>query len=174
MTRLRMKTADRDEWVEFDLAQGREGAFTWEDGALALHGRVVTTASKPGELEGWLDCDGRITPFVAVRVKDRVHVWAAGVTTWIELEGARRGVASRPAALGGDEIAAPMPGTVLKVHVEAGAEVTAHQPLVVMESMKMELALHAPRDGRVQHILVKEGDLVEMGAVLARLVKVSP
>lgn len=172
MTQMRMKAVGREEWLTFDLTLGRDGAFTWEDGALALHGRVVSSALASGEAEGWLDCDGRITPFVAVRVKERVHVWAGGVTTWIELAGEQRSGA-RQAAPAGDEITAPMPGTILKVNVAVGADVEAHQPLLVMESMKMELALQAPRAGRVEGIFVKEGDLVEMGAPLARLEKAS-
>ena len=171
MNRMRMRAAG-GEWVELSLTLGRDGAFTWEDGGLSLQGRIVATETAPGEAEGWLDVDGRITPFSACRVKDRVHVWAGGTTVWLELEGAGR---SRGAAAGpsGDEIVAPMPGTLLKVHVRAGSDVEAQQPLLVMESMKMELTLYAPRTGRVEHVLVKEGDLVDMGAVLARLERTS-
>ncbi|KAB2945072.1 MAG: acetyl-CoA carboxylase biotin carboxyl carrier protein subunit, partial [Phycisphaerae bacterium] len=47
------------------------------------------------------------------------------------------------------EVKAPMPGTILKILVKPGDVVTAHQPLVVMESMKMEMTLSASGAGRV-------------------------
>lgn len=165
MSRIKMKAAHQDNWLEFDFDLGRDGAFSWADGALAVDGRVVTSTGASGEAEGWLDVGGRIVPFAACRVKDRVHVWAAGNTWWIEL--ASTATAKRPAALGGDEIKAPMPGTILKIH--AAGDVKAHEVVLVMESMKMELSLEAPRDGRIERVHCKEGDLVEMGTVLVTL-----
>ena len=75
------------------------------------------------------------------------------------------------AAAGGDVITAPMPGVVRQVLVADGAEVSAGQPLVIMEAMKMELTLAAPRAGRVGEVLVETGAQVEDGAVVIRLVE---
>jgi acetyl/propionyl-CoA carboxylase alpha subunit len=66
-------------------------------------------------------------------------------------------------------IAAPMPGTVIRVLVEPGARVAARQPLVVLEAMKMETPLVAPYDGTVKAVHVAEGDRVAGGAVLVEL-----
>jgi acetyl/propionyl-CoA carboxylase alpha subunit len=66
-------------------------------------------------------------------------------------------------------IAAPMPGTVIRVLVEAGARVSARQPLVVLEAMKMETPLVAPYEGTVKAVHVAEGDRVAGGAVLVEL-----
>jgi acetyl/propionyl-CoA carboxylase alpha subunit len=66
-------------------------------------------------------------------------------------------------------ISAPMPGTVIRVHVVAGAEVSARQPLVVLEAMKMETPLLAPYDATVSAVRVAEGDRVGGGAVLVEL-----
>jgi acetyl/propionyl-CoA carboxylase alpha subunit len=66
-------------------------------------------------------------------------------------------------------ITAPMPGTVIKVLVEAGAHVTARQPLVVLEAMKMETPLVAPYDATVRAVRVTEGDRVTGGALLIEL-----
>jgi acetyl/propionyl-CoA carboxylase alpha subunit len=66
-------------------------------------------------------------------------------------------------------ITAPMPGTVIKVLVEAGAHVTARQPLVVLEAMKMETPLVAPYDATVRSVHVSEGDRVAGGAPLVEL-----
>lgn len=63
-------------------------------------------------------------------------------------------------------IKAPMPGRVVRVLVAVGAQVTARQPVVVMEAMKMENELRAPADGTVQEIAVAAGTAVEGGAVL--------
>ena len=63
-------------------------------------------------------------------------------------------------------IKAPMPGRVVRVLVAVGDRVTAHQPLVVVEAMKMENELRAPRDGVVKEVLAMPGAAVESGAVL--------
>jgi biotin carboxyl carrier protein len=62
-----------------------------------------------------------------------------------------------------------MPGTVVKVAVESGQRVTAHQPLVVLEAMKMEHVVEAPSDGVVTEVLVEEGDLVLAGSPVVTL-----
>ncbi|MEA2246520.1 MAG: acetyl-CoA/propionyl-CoA carboxylase, biotin carboxylase, biotin carboxyl carrier protein [Solirubrobacteraceae bacterium] len=67
-------------------------------------------------------------------------------------------------------VVAPMPGTVLAVNGEAGATVRAGQTLVVMEAMKMELALSAPFDGLLAEVDVAEGEQVALGHLLFRVV----
>jgi len=54
-------------------------------------------------------------------------------------------------------------GTVWKLEVIEGQEVTAEQTLLVMESMKMEIPVAAPRAGRVLQLLVGEGEAVAEG-----------
>ncbi|KAB0576500.1 acetyl/propionyl/methylcrotonyl-CoA carboxylase subunit alpha [Ideonella dechloratans] len=70
---------------------------------------------------------------------------------------------------GGGSLTAPMPGKVVALLVQAGATVTAGQPLAVMEAMKMEHTLHAPRDGVVGELLYAVGDQVSEGAALLTL-----
>ncbi len=62
---------------------------------------------------------------------------------------------------------APMPGGVVRVAAEVGAQVTAGQPLVVLEAMKMEHTVAAPVDGVLTAVHVKPGDQVESGQALA-------
>jgi propionyl-CoA carboxylase alpha chain len=62
---------------------------------------------------------------------------------------------------------APMPGTVVSVAVEAGQTVTAGQPVLVLEAMKMQHTVRAPADGVVARIDVKTGAQVAAGEVLA-------
>jgi biotin carboxyl carrier protein len=64
-------------------------------------------------------------------------------------------------------IVAPMPGRVVRVHVATGDEVDVRQPVVVVEAMKMENELRAPRAGHVKEIAVAPGTSVEAGRVLA-------
>ena len=64
---------------------------------------------------------------------------------------------------------APMPGLVLRVLAEPGAVVTAGQPLLVLEAMKMEQTVSAPADGVVAELRAKAGEQVSTGQVLAVL-----
>jgi 3-methylcrotonyl-CoA carboxylase alpha subunit len=66
----------------------------------------------------------------------------------------------------GGSLAAPMPGKVVALLVEAGQSVKAGQPLVVIEAMKMEHSVAAPADGRVSSLNFRVGDPVSEGAVL--------
>ena len=65
------------------------------------------------------------------------------------------------------EILAPMPGKVVRVHMEAGAAVGKGAGVVVVEAMKMQNEMKSPRDGVVVSIRVKPGDTVNAGDVLA-------
>ena len=59
-----------------------------------------------------------------------------------------------------------MPGRIVRVLVGVGDRVAARQPVVVVEAMKMENELRAPRDGVVTQVLAAPGAAVESGAVL--------
>jgi len=80
-----------------------------------------------------------------------------------ELSGAAAGP-SGPAPL-----VAPMPGMIIRVAVQVGDVVEAGQGLVVMEAMKMENELRAPRAGIVSEVRVVEGASVEANTVLVVL-----
>lgn len=66
----------------------------------------------------------------------------------------------------GQEITAPMPGTVLKVHVNVGEQVKENQSLLVLEAMKMENEIVSPVDGVVTSIMVRDGQAVDVGEIL--------
>ncbi len=70
-----------------------------------------------------------------------------------------------------DTLASPMPGKVLSVLVEPGAEVIEEQPLVIIEAMKMEFTVKAPHDGRVRAVHYEQGDQVAVGDILVELEK---
>ena len=71
--------------------------------------------------------------------------------------------------LGDDRVRAPMPGRVVALRVSAGDRVEAGQELVVLEAMKMELALKAPRAGTVAELRAADGEFVEADSVLVLL-----
>jgi biotin carboxyl carrier protein len=80
----------------------------------------------------------------------------------------RRG-SSAIEAEGPQEIMAPMPGKIVKLLVSEKQEVSRNQGLLVIEAMKMQNELRAPRSGRVERIYAVEGMGVETGVRLLRL-----
>ncbi len=79
-----------------------------------------------------------------------------------QLEGIQP-AASAPAAGEGEAVSAALAGTVVKVLVGLGDRVSAGQPVLVVEAMKMETEVAASRDGSVTAIHVQEGDAVAVG-----------
>jgi len=71
-------------------------------------------------------------------------------------------------AVGANQIIAPMPGRIVLVKAKPGDKVEAGQELLVMEAMKMELSLKAPRAGTIDSLSAIAGDFVEADAVLVR------
>jgi 3-methylcrotonyl-CoA carboxylase alpha subunit len=67
------------------------------------------------------------------------------------------------------QIISPMPGTIIKILVKKGAKVAKDQPLIIMEAMKLEMTLRAPRDGVIESLNHGENDQVIDGAVLLEL-----
>jgi biotin carboxyl carrier protein len=63
-------------------------------------------------------------------------------------------------------LTAPMPATVIRIHVKPGDTVTKGQVLMLLEAMKMELPIRAPGDGVVSAVHGREGQLVDADAVL--------
>ena len=66
----------------------------------------------------------------------------------------------------GEPVNAPMPGNILKVNVTTGQAVKSGTVLCVLEAMKMENEIMAPKDGTVTQVLVSKGSTVDTGAPL--------
>ncbi|MEE9272501.1 MAG: acetyl/propionyl/methylcrotonyl-CoA carboxylase subunit alpha [Robiginitomaculum sp.] len=99
---------------------------------------------------------------------DPIELYKDGETLKIHLY---QPEAAEIADAGGNTLLAPMPGKIIAVNVKAGDSVTAGDKLIIMEAMKMEMSLEAPRDGVVAIVNYAEGALVSDGEVLLELEK---
>ena len=75
-------------------------------------------------------------------------------------------VAAKPAAVGSGSVAAPMPGTILKVLKATGDTVKAGEVVLILEAMKMENEITAPVDGTIGSLSLTEGSTVAGGDLL--------
>jgi acetyl-CoA/propionyl-CoA carboxylase biotin carboxyl carrier protein len=96
-------------------------------------------------------------------------IWLAGDGVFVAIEEVREASVRADEEHSGDaELTSPMPGAVVAVSVDDGAEIEAGSVVVTVEAMKMEHALTAPVDGVVE-LLVTVGDQVKVGQPLARI-----
>ena len=151
--RLRFGSATREIRLEAGVARVGDRVVEFEpierDGRLAeirIGGRSHRVAAAP---------DG-----------ERVFVWCDGaVFRFDKPRRARRAAGSEHAG----DLISPMPGRVRRTLVPVGEAVEKGQVLLVLEAMKMEHAIRAPRGGILKALLVREGDLVEAGVELAEI-----
>ena len=93
-----------------------------------------------------------------------------GTAYEVEIEEMTGAPAAAPVAAGaGESITSPMPGNILAVNVAAGDMVKKGQVLMILEAMKMENEIMAPRDGKVTAVAVTKGAAVESGALLCTI-----
>lgn len=97
-----------------------------------------------------------------------VWTFVDGEVFRIDLEDAERGGRSRR-AVGDEALSAPMPATVIKLMAEAGQTVEAGDTLLLLEAMKMEMPIRAPRAARIKAFRCKAGELVQPGVPLVDL-----
>jgi acetyl-CoA/propionyl-CoA carboxylase biotin carboxyl carrier protein len=158
--------------ASFQLAGGPGGNGTPVGGpadALTGHGSAGGGTSGGGPGQGTdlvLTYGGRTVRFAYA---------ADGTVTWLGRDGAAWAVGEAPpATLRGAQagsadgtVRSPMPGTILAVHVAVGDAVSAGQPVLVVEAMKMEHTMTAPLDGTVTELTAKAGQQVRMDEPLA-------
>lgn len=126
-----------------------------------------------GETVQWLDPDRYDgpddvpTPVITDLSSRRFAVTVGGESALMSVPDYE---AEADALAGGDAVKAPMPGKIIAVMAEAGASVLKGDALVVMEAMKMEHTLAAPRDGVVEAVSANTGDQVGEGVILVSLV----
>jgi biotin carboxyl carrier protein len=155
-------------------------ALRWEgrpvEAAFELRRPRAAVARDGGRFEAevhadgsWVEIRGAGDPVrCAVSVSAR-QIWVACRGVTYVLERAQREAARQEGATSEDEIRAPMTGRVVRVAVTQGMAVRDGDLLLTIEAMKMEFKLTAPEDGTVAEIRCAEGDRVELGQLLARL-----
>ena len=97
------------------------------------------------------------------------HLWIADERGTWHLREAEEQKIHRAAGARQAEVLSPMPGNVIAVQVDSGADVSEGDVVVVVEAMKMEHSLTAPVSGRAE-VLVSVGDQVSVDQILARLI----
>ena len=116
---------------------------------------------------------GRTHAFTWAWIGSELHLWLDGslyVFQRVEpASGSGRRRSGAAAGEGPGDVLAPMPGAILEVLVAEGDRVERNQTVVLMESMKMELVITAPRDGVVRRVSVEAGQQVERGMRLLEL-----
>ena len=146
------------------LAHGHGGRYRIE---LADEVHEVEDARLTGDLLG-LRIHGQARRFRILRHGTRLTLHDGEQRTAVETVPAYRRTDMAEAS-GSGKILAPMPGCVVLVKARPGDEVVAGQELLVMEAMKMELAVKASRDGVVADVRAAAGDFVEADTVLVAL-----
>lgn len=114
--------------------------------------------------------DGRRVKFWVHRTSDSALVWLNGkVYTFAVDDPRRRTAAGAGTAVGGGTVKAQMPGKILQVAVKPGDVVSIGTNLLIMESMKMELALDASVAGTVKSVKAEPGQMVSQGQLLVEI-----
>ncbi len=159
MTSRELHWRIQGEDVTVSLSGDRKG------GTLEMNGDEVPYLIRAqGPKGGSLEIDGRLHPFFMIRNRHEVEIWISGRTYHLEnIERDHSGHAAPPAS---GEIRAQMPGKIVRIEVSPGDEVEEKQPLLIMESMKMETTLYSPRSGKVARVGCQADQAVEMGELL--------
>lgn len=129
-----------DKTVDVEILQSKDGKLD-----LLVDGKHVTAYISSDNAKRWVTVNGQ----TSVLTKS---------------SGARKRGGGQHHTAG--ELTAPMPGQVRAVNVGEGDEVLKGQTLLLLEAMKMEIRVQAPRDGLVKKLFVKQGQTVERDQVL--------
>lgn len=148
--------------VDVRVTRTADAATVW------IGGRPHHCALTGGEGAFTATVDARTEPVWVVLDHDTVHVHAFGRAFRLSVvDPAETAFAAVDDA---DVATAPMPGTVVAIAVGAGDDVAVGQPLMVIESMKMQSEIVAWRAGTVERVHLVLGDTFDRGAPLVGLV----
>lgn len=127
------------------------------------HAEIIYNPEKPGELLIRTDSEQFPVPYMLDKQTNEVFC--------LDSEGAplklhkkkEEDLSSGPGLVVDkqDFVKSPMPGTVVKIYCKVGQEIKANEPLISVESMKMEFLIRATHDVKIKEIRVKESQFVE-------------
>ena len=147
-----------------ESGETQELDYSFSDGTVRVDDKEYPCDSKAVLM------DGRRVPFWVHKTEEKTLVWLNGVVHTFEVDDPRkRSTDTAGGGAAGGTIKAQMPGKILQVAVKVGDRVEVEQNLLLMESMKMELALDAPVAGTVVTVAVEPGQMVSQGAVLVEI-----
>jgi biotin carboxyl carrier protein len=141
------------------VSPGDGWILTWQDPG---HGVALL---RRGDERRLVVLEGGPSEWVVTIAGRRIPVTARGHRERLLAEAQPAGAARH----GPSDVLASLPGLVVRVLVEPGAVVTAGEPLVTVEAMKMQNEIRAPRDGRVSEVAVTPGQVIAGGTLLVRL-----
>jgi 3-methylcrotonyl-CoA carboxylase alpha subunit len=144
-------------------AHGHGGHYVLHEGDVSC--TVTGARIAGGVLSARFDGQSRRLPLATVGTRIRVHD-EAGRRWNFDRAPAFAWAGAKDAAA--RHLAAPMPGRIVLVRAAVGDTVEEGQELLVMEAMKMELALKSPRAGTIESISAAQGDFVDADAILVR------
>ena len=165
---------DERHWRSAAAVADASDSGPWSDGWRLNGPRVVRLRHGDHERSVAIDPKGAHDAPAAVAAGKVIHVDVDGQSHEFirapapTVEEAVRHAASSTGE-GAAVLVAPMPGRVIAIRAAQGAAVTAHQPVVVIEAMKMEHAVVAPVTGVVASVAVTEGQQVQRGDLLAEV-----
>jgi biotin carboxyl carrier protein len=113
--------------------------------------------------------DDKLELHMRVEGESSYLVLADGKQILAQVESERDLVKSRSTPIADNELRAPMPGLVISVNVEVGQEVEEGQVVCMLESMKMQMAIHAPRNGFIKDVLIENDQKIEKDTLMIEL-----
>jgi biotin carboxyl carrier protein len=137
---------------------------------LHLGDRVLPIDLRTGaDGRAWLTLGDRHVEVVIATRGDDIFVHVDGEAFHLRYQHPLDRLAARGQGSADDSVRAPMPGSIVAVHVKTGDAVTKGQTLLVMESMKMETTIVAPRDGVIEAVQFDKGQTFDRDALLLSL-----
>ncbi len=129
------------------------------------------TIERSSEPLALVTLDGKTFPIYFIPTKNGIQIFLKGKVIEIahSRDEAGPGIEEGRTATTDTNIEAPMPGKILKILVSEGQKVSADERLFILEAMKMENVVVAPRAGVVKRIHFKENDLVSLGQVIIEM-----
>jgi biotin carboxyl carrier protein len=157
----------------FDIAGSAHEVWVSRDrGAYRVEGDGPPVAARLEPLGGGrflLTLGDERVPVTMARDGDDIHLHLEGASHVVRFLDPVRRHAEAEADAGEDLSRAPMPGTVVAVGIAEGQRVLEGEPLMVIESMKLETTIRAWRDGEVETVHVRPGQTFDRGAPLVAL-----